>query len=379
MSLIASSIPAFFVLMGVELWVARRRGLRVYRFGDAVTDLACGIGSQLVGLAFVAVKVAIYAWVLANLRVVELPEASAWTLPLAVLVLDFIYYWWHRLSHEVNVLWAAHVVHHHSEDYNLAVALRQAWLTGITIFPFYLTLAVLGVPPIVYALADAIVTLYQFWIHTELIGTLGPLEHVLNTPSHHRVHHAINPGYLDRNYGGILIVWDKLFGTFEPETTRPVYGITKPLRSFNPVWANFHYFVEIGARMRAARTLRDRLRALVAPPSWLPAGMALPAAPAATTDPEAPPVQVKHDPRFSRGVMLYVALQLVLAIVGTVMVLFSWKSWSALQLAVAVTLLVGGTLTSSGLMEHKAWARPLEVVRMLLVAVALGLALAAPW
>lgn len=361
MSIIASSIPAFFVLIAVELWVARRRGLRVLRFNDAVADLGCGISSLLVGLAFIAVKLLVYTWVFENLRLWSLPKDSGWTFGFAVLALDFSYYWWHRLSHEVNVLWAAHIVHHQSEDYNLAVALRQAWLTSLTSLPFYLPLAVLGVPPLAYAIANAIVTLYQFWIHTELIRRIGPLEWVLNTPSHHRVHHAIDPGYLDRNYGGILIVWDRLFGSFAPERETPTYGITKPLRSLNPVWANFHHWVEIGARMRAATSWRDRLWAPFAPPSWVPAGAPIPAAAA-----ELGPTRAKYDPPVSRGLAVYVALQLVTTSVGTVLVLYGHGTWSRLQVAVAVTLLVMATLTMGGLMERKRWAWPLEGVRIVL-------------
>ena len=207
MGLIAASIPAFILLMGVELWVARRRRRPLYRFNAAVSDLGCGISSQLVGLVFVGVKLAIYAWVFEHLRVLDWPPDSVLTFVAATVLLDFLYYWWHRLSHEVHVMWAAHVVHHQSEDYNLAVALRQAWFTNLTIFPFNLALAVLGVPLLAYAVGSAVVTLYQFWIHTELIGRLGPLERVLNTPSHHRVHHATNAQYLDANYAGTLIIW----------------------------------------------------------------------------------------------------------------------------------------------------------------------------
>src|SRR5690606_31238042 len=152
---------------------------------------------------------------------------------------DFAYYWWHRASHRISFLWAAHVVHHQSEDYNLAVALRQAWFTSLSSWVLNLPLAFLGVPPLVYGVCAALNTLYQFWIHTRLVGKLGPLEWVLNTPSHHRVHHGIDAPYLDTNYGGVFIVFDRLFGTFVEETHEPRYGTLDPIRSFDPVWANF--------------------------------------------------------------------------------------------------------------------------------------------
>jgi alkylglycerol monooxygenase len=368
MSLVAASIPAFIVLMGVELLVARRKGARVYRFVDAVTDLGCGISSQLVGLLFVAAKLLVYAWVFEHARLFELSADSIWTYLFAILVLDFTYYWWHRLSHEVNVLWAAHVVHHQSEDYNLAVALRQAWLTGVTILPFELPLALLGVPVVPYAVGKAIVTLYQFWIHTELVRRCGPLEGVLNTPSHHRVHHAIDPEYLDRNYGGIFIVWDRLFGTFEPERRRPTYGITKPLRSFNPVWANFHVLAEMAAQMRATPRWRDKLRVLVAPPRWRPPGVA-----AASSAPEAAAGRPKHEVPISRAIVAFVALQLATTVLGTTLVLWYGKTWGSTAMTVTGVILVIGTLTAGGIMERKRWAWPLEAARILAAAVAVAM------
>jgi alkylglycerol monooxygenase len=359
MSLIAASIPAFIVLMGVELLVSRRRGARLYRFVDAVTDLGCGISSQLVGLAFVAAKLLVYAWLFEHARLFELSPKSIWTYLFAILVLDFTYYWWHRLSHEVNVLWAVHVVHHQSEDYNLAVALRQAWFSGPTIFPFELPLALLGVPVVPYAVGKSIVTLYQFWIHTELIGRCGPLERVLNTPSHHRVHHAIDPEYLDKNYGGIFIVWDRLFGTFRAEAKHPTYGITKPLRSFNPMWANFHVLAEMAALARATPRWREKLRVLVAPPRWRPPGVAAP-----TTASEAAPGRAKHEVAVSPGVRAYVAVQLASTVLGTTLVLWYGKTSGVSAVAIAAVILVVATLTAGGIMERKRWAWPLEGARI---------------
>jgi len=363
MSLIAASIPAFFVLIGVELVIARWRGARIYRFVDAVTDLGCGISSQLVGLAFVAGKLMIYTWLFEHARLFEWSASSVWTYLFAILVLDFTYYWWHRLSHEVNVLWAAHVVHHQSEDYNLAVALRQAWLTGPTILPFELPLALLGVPVVPYAVGKAVVTLYQFWIHTELIGRMGPLERVLNTPSHHRVHHGIDPEYLDKNYGGIVIVWDRLFGTFKPEAEHPTYGITKPLRSFNPVWANVHVLAEMAALARATPRWRDKLRVLLAPPRWRPPG-------ALVTTRETGPGRPKHEVPVSRGVVGYVVLQLATTVLGTTLVLWHGKTWEPSVVVVAGVILVVATLTAGGIMERKRWAWPLEGVRIVAAVVA---------
>ena len=232
MQIIAWSIPGFMLLIAVEAWLAHRRGRRIYHLPIALSDIACGITQQLFNVLTFGLSLALYAWVY-QFHLFTPSGAGLWLL--GMLGVDFFYYWWHRASHEVNLLWASHIVHHHSEDYNLAVALRQGIFTPWSSLPFYLPLAVLGIPPIVWATSNALNTLYQFWIHTRAIGKLGFLESFLNTPSHHRVHHGINPKYIDRNHAGILIIWDKLLGTFQVEEEEPVYGTVKPLASFNPV------------------------------------------------------------------------------------------------------------------------------------------------
>ena len=230
---IAVAIPLFFVSIGVELGVARVMGRSVYRFADAVTDLSCGISQQVTGVLMHALLVAPY---LAVYALTPLRQGGAWWVHLETfLLVDFLYWAWHRFTHETNIGWTTHVVHHQSEDYNLAVALRQSITSSWSSVPFYLPLAAIGIPPEVFFLHTALNTLYQFWIHTELVGRLGPLEWVLNTPSHHRVHHAVNRQYLDRNYAGVLIVWDRMFRTFEPEVEEPVYGTVEPMNSFNPL------------------------------------------------------------------------------------------------------------------------------------------------
>lgn len=359
MQLIAWSIPGFIVLILLEAWIARRRGLRIYRLPVALSDMGCGITSQLFNLVTFGVGVAVYAAVYAC-RGWDLDPGSAWTWLLGMLGVDFLYYWWHRASHEINVLWAAHVVHHHSEDYNLAVALRQALLTNFTMLPFFLPLALLGVPPLVYVASKALNSLYQFWIHTELIGRLGPLERVVNTPSHHRVHHAINPRYLDRNYAGILMLWDQLFGSFEVERERPVYGITKPLGSLNPLWANVHYLVDITRLAARATRWRDRVHAWFAHPGWRPEGPAAPIGPAELRARAEHP----YDVRPSRGLALYVTAQAVLGVPLTMLLLIEGASLPRGALVLGALVVGAGAVTWAGLFERRRWAWPVEVTRV---------------
>jgi sterol desaturase/sphingolipid hydroxylase (fatty acid hydroxylase superfamily) len=263
------AIPAFLALLGLEAWVAARRGLDVHEARDSAASLAMGVGSVLVGLAWGGVLWAAYTG-LHRFALFDLGRGPAVWIA-ALLADDFCYYWFHRLHHEVRALWASHVPHHSSRRYNLATALRQSW-TPMTALPFYAPLPLLGFDPLLVVTVHSINLLYQFWIHTELVGRLGPLEGVLNTPSHHRVHHGANPRYLDRNYGGILIVWDRLFGTFEPEGEPVRFGLTKDIATFHPVRIAFHEFAAIARDLAGARTLADLAGFLLAPPGWRPGG-----------------------------------------------------------------------------------------------------------
>ena len=362
---IALAVPGFFALIGVETAVARRRGLRLYRLADSLTDLSCGVSSQIEAMFFAAAQLAVYAVIYARFRVLELHGASAWLV--AFVGVDFFYYWWHRLSHEVNLLWAAHVVHHQSEDYNLAVALRQSITTGWSAVPFYLPLAFLGVPPLVFAITHALSTLYQFWIHTQLVGKIrGPIDWILNLPAHHRVHHAINPQYLDKNYGATLIVWDRLFGTYAEEVEPCVYGITKPLASFNPLWAQVHYFVEL-ARRTARLPGLARLGVWLASPAWVGPGETKYRA-----DVRARP---KYDVAPAGRTRRYVFAQYILLLAATSALMFEHARLAPLPLAACCAALAGGLVALGGLLEGKTWARPLETARLAATALAVVLVL----
>jgi alkylglycerol monooxygenase len=380
--IIALAIPVFFALIGVELLVAHLQGRRdLYRFSDAITALSCGIGSQVSKVFLGAALVGVYwaVWELArplHEAIVPWGPFSGWAWVVALLAVDHQYYWWHRHSHRINILWAAHVVHHQSQEYNLAVALRQALFTSVTSLPYYLPLAVLGVHPVVFALAIAINTLYQFWIHTRTVGRLGPLEWVLNTPSHHRVHHGINPEYIDKNHAGMLIVWDRLYGTFIEEGEEPVYGTVQVLDSYDPIWANFAYWGHLWRLFRRARTWRDRLYVWVAPPEWTPEGpKPIPPVDRATYR--------KWDVPLARGVGPYVAVHFIaVATPGIV-----WLLWASAEgdpgfawLGLLATNVLWATWSWSLLFHRSPAAIPSEILRNLSLAPSLAvLLLGSPW
>ena len=272
--LVVTAIPffvAFIVIEVVSLWFAPDDDEVGYEVRDTVTSLSMGLGSVAVGIAYKALQLVVYAalYAVTPLRL----DTSLWWVWVVIFVAeDLAYYWYHRAHHEVRILWASHVVHHSSRRYNLSTALRQTW-TPFGGIPFWAPLALLGVPPWAIFLQQSISLLYQFFLHTERVGKLWrPVELVMNTPSHHRVHHGTNNAYLDRNYGGILIVWDRLFRSFQPERERVVYGLTKQLRTYNPLVVATHEYAAIWRDVRAAASWRDRVGHVVRGPGWQPQG-----------------------------------------------------------------------------------------------------------
>ncbi|QLQ36064.1 sterol desaturase family protein [Micromonospora robiginosa] len=267
------AVPAFLLLIVIEAVSYRflpdddERG---YELRDTTTSLSMGLGSQVIGFPWKLLTVGLYAalWTVAP---VHLSPGDWWTWAIVFFADDLAYYWFHRSHHEVRVLWASHVVHHSSVHYNLSTALRQSW-TPMTSLPFWLPLALLGIPPWMIFLQQSISLLYQFFLHTERVGKLPrPIEWVFNTPSHHRVHHGSNTEYLDRNYGGILIVWDRLFGSFAPEGAAVRYGLTKNIQTYNPLRVATHEFAAILSDVRRATCWRHRLGYLLGRPGWQPA------------------------------------------------------------------------------------------------------------
>jgi sterol desaturase/sphingolipid hydroxylase (fatty acid hydroxylase superfamily) len=262
------AIPVFFLLIGLEVWVDRRRGGGTYRLADALCSLSIGSLSQITGFYTKAFSVLLYSLAYDHLAVAEL-QAGDWRVWAgAMLFYDFCYYWNHRCGHELAILWAAHVVHHSSEEYNLTTALRQTSTGFLLSWIFYLPMAVAGIPTPVFVIVGLLNLLYQYWIHTRHIGSLGWFDLVFASPSNHRVHHGQNDYCIDRNYGGILMLWDHLFGSFAAERDGEplVYGIRGPLASHDPMWANLHLYRDLARQLRGAKNWRMRFGVLLGPP-----------------------------------------------------------------------------------------------------------------
>ncbi|WP_426264496.1 sterol desaturase family protein [Sphingomonas sp. PWP1-2] len=264
------AVPGFIALVLAEMIVARIKDRTRYEPKDTLVSLALGLGSTVAGALSVGLVFALSLWVW-QFRLFDIGYAWYWFV-LAFVLDDLFYYVFHRSAHRVRWFWASHVIHHSSQHYNLSTALRQTWTGFVSLgFIFRLPLLLIGFPPAMLVFVAGLNLIYQFWIHTEMIDRMPRwFEAVMNTPSHHRVHHATNPRYLDTNYAGVFIVWDRLFGTFEPERAddRPRYGIVKNLGSFNLLWAATHEWIGIAQDVWRAPGLRAKLGYLVMPPGW---------------------------------------------------------------------------------------------------------------
>ncbi len=268
-NLIHYAIPFFVLTVVLEVLITSKRNMQAYTFKDAAASISMGLGNVLIGLFAKALVLGALTWVYLNWRFFTLPFAW-WSWLLVFLADDLCYYWFHRVSHENRFFWASHVVHHSSQRYNLSTALRQTWTGSFVSFVFWLPLPLLGFHPVMILAQMSVSLIYQYWIHTELIDRMPAwFEAVFNTPSHHRVHHATNPQYLDRNHAGILIIWDKMFGTFEPEVEKPVYGLVKNIDTYNPLKIAFLEWVNLFKDAFGSRiSLGDRLRYFWKPPGW---------------------------------------------------------------------------------------------------------------
>jgi len=374
---ITYAVPVFFLLIGVELVVALWQGVHSYRLHDSINDLSCGTTEQIIGIFLKGLLFAGYQGTYgyatrAGINLVAVHSYSPGGKWLAAILLflgvDCAYYWFHRIAHEYNAPWAGHVVHHSSEDYNLAVALRQGSFQGLFSWVFYLPLAFLGFPPSWFAAIVSFDLFYQFWIHTRTIGKLGPLEWVLNTPSHHRVHHGRNPKYLDKNYAGTLIMWDRMFGTFQVEEEEPVYGLTKPLNSWNPLWANLHVWRDLFRDAWLAPRWVDGLRIWFMPQGWRPEGL-----PANPMPPDVTPeIVVRYDTKVPRGLNVYALLHFVGTVPLAVGLMAAGGSLPRGERVFLAGLVLWALLNIGGIFDHRRWALPAELMRLPVTAAALG-------
>ncbi len=362
MNIYAFITPLVLVLLLAEILVCLRRGNGYYNFQDTVTNLGTGIGNQCVNLAVALFVFKFYGW---------LYQFAPWHVPptwynlLILLILqDFIFYWFHRTGHSINIFWAAHGPHHSSEEMNLSVGIRASFTQRLFQFVFFdWVLVLVGYSPeMIYSMA-AVHLFLAYWHHTRLIDRLGWLENWFVTPSHHRVHHGVNTQYLDKNYSEFLIVWDKWFGTFEPEVEPICYGVTHPPRTWNPLEINGQYWKMLWADAVAAPSWWDKIRLWFMPLGWRPAGVGEHLAAKGYTLAE----QVKFQSTPFAGAQGYLLLQIAGGLVFMFFTIqlklpFAWTERLAMSAAIFTMILAWG-----GILQSKTWAKWLEIARLLVM------------
>ncbi|PJZ37477.1 sterol desaturase [Leptospira levettii] len=370
-------------LIGIEIFVSYMKGKQFYRLNVLIADVSTGVIFALVGVVILLGALYVYDIIEKNYSlsalgyhffpltspfqfspsfVVNWHALGAWTF--SVVLADFIYYWFHRHCHEINLFWATHVTHHSTQEMNLSVAFRGNGLQRIFEYMYFLVMALLGIPWAMFLLSHRILKVYQFVVHTRFIGKLGFLEEFMVTPSNHRVHHGTQRKYLDRNHGGIFIIWDRMFGSFEWETDEPIYGLTKPVNSFNPITVNLHVFKDLFFQIFKCKSIGDVFKTIFGPPGWKPTYLQTP-----DDVFKEPAYTEKYDPKPPMGVMVYVALQAaVLMAVGLVI----WKvakinlEQDMTMLGILSAVIIFSLFSIDRTMEMKRWSRRTEVVRNVL-------------
>ena len=363
MNFVPYAIPVFLLMIVLELFWGLLKGNNTYRVNDSINSLSMGLLSTVTKFVFLNIGALVFVHISQHYAVwsFDLNSLSHWLL--AILLYDFLYYWFHRISHERQFFWGSHVVHHQSEDYNLSTALRQTSTSFLTTWVFYIPCFFLGMPIYMYVSIASAHLIYQFWVHTQHIPKLGAFEWLLVSPSNHRVHHAQNADYIDKNYGGLLIIWDRLFGTFKEEDDKqqPIYGIRSPLQSWNPIWGNLHIFVGMARDAWHTNSWSNKLRVLWSKTGWRPDDVA-------TRFPQ-PKSDLSHFEKYNPQRSSLVNG----AVIAQYMLLAALHFWSAAQSTVLPVSLLWAVVTAQvtilivigALLDGKPYARLLEYSRLL--------------
>ena len=363
---ITYAVPVFFAMIGMEFLFGVIKGTNNYRLNDSIAAISLGLISRLPPLLNLGVQGIVWTYVATNLNMQLMPKDSWVTWVIAFLFYDLCYYWMHRMSHEVKVLWASHVVHHQGEEFNLSTALRQTSSGWLWKWIFYIPLFMVGIPGEVFFTVAAINLLYQFWVHTEHIRTLGILEQVFITPSNHRIHHAQNPEYIDANYGGVFIIWDRLFGTFiaERDDIKAIYGTVKPLKSWNPIWANLEIYHQMIRDTIHTKSLKNKIKVWFSSTRWRPEDV-FEKFPHTSNDLDN---FVKFNPEVDKVSKIFTTLQFVINSSISTIIIFTITDQPYLQTLLLATMLIVSTTLVTNIIENKKWGYQAELIRSLITA-----------
>ena len=353
MNYILMAIPGFFVLITIELLANKMKGTDYYRLNDGVNSLAMGMMSRITKILYAVIPFSFYVYFYEDFALFSW-EINVWTWLIAFVLYDLSYYWNHRIGHTMNVSWASHVVHHSSEEYNLTTALRQTSVPNVIGWIFYIPIALLGFPPWIIATVGSLNLLYQFWVHTQLIDRMPNwYEAIFVTPSNHRVHHAKNKIYVDKNYGGVFILWDRLFKTFQPELKeeKVVFGISIQLSSWNPVWGNIHFLASLIKDAWRTSSWKDKLTLWFRRTGYRPADVE-----AQYPIVKSNEVVAKYDIELNSGIKGYIVAQFFFVVSGVILLMMQAPEMNHTQ-HFALGLTLAFSLFSMGkVQESSSWA-----------------------
>ncbi|MFN8283193.1 MAG: sterol desaturase family protein [Chitinophagales bacterium] len=355
--------PVFLGMVVLEYFAMRKKNKDYYHMNDAITNLNIGVGHVVSKVIVGVFLVWIYDLVYHHARIITIPS-GVFSFVFCLIAYDFFFYWAHRVGHEMNIFWGAHGVHHQSEYYNLAVGLRQSWIHAVLAFFIFLPIPFLGVDPATFFSILSINSFYQFWIHTDVVKRMPKwFEAIFNSPMHHRVHHGRNPKYIDKNHAGMFIIWDKLFGTYQEEEETPNYGVTRPINSWNPAWANVEYYVSMFKNAKRFSSVKDKLKYIIAKPGWQPedAGGTIPV----------PEIDKDYKPfdasPINKGLSWYVLVQFLFIIIGLVSYLYHYDKLPMFYKVLGYLLVMISTVICGAIMEQKNWVKYAEYARLLII------------
>jgi alkylglycerol monooxygenase len=358
---LALVVPGFLLMLGIEYLVAKKQNKAYFSYDDSILNISIGIAERLLNLFVVGIFYQVFDYIHRNYALLDIPE-NVYTWIILFMLVDLVWYWYHRFGHEVNLFWSAHIVHHQSEEFNFTVSAR------ITVFQYFIrtgfwcVLPLIGFPASMLAIMLLIHGAYAFFLHTRLVGKLGFLEHIIVTPSHHRVHHASNEQYLDKNYGDMLIIWDKLFGTYAEEKEEPVYGLTKPLESKSFLWQHFHFTMELFTAVKQTKGLWNKVKLLFSKPEHVPGDI--------RAELEKTFLQPKKKVTFTNNLRGYVTTQLVISLAALFCVIL-FEHYLTVPFMIVSTLFILITLINCGaILEQRSYIFYLEFIRMILLSMA---------
>ncbi len=364
----AGYIVPFLVLLPVlEYFLSKRKNIDAYSLSDTLVNFCCGILERTFDFFFIVFLYFLFDFIFENITPFKFGSNPVIWL-LALMAGDLLAYWHHRLSHEINFLWAAHIVHHQSEELNVTTVFRVSAFAVINRTLFWIWLPVFGFSPSISTSVLLVIGLYQFVSHTRLINKMGFLEYIMVTPSHHRVHHARNDKYIDKNYGHVFIFWDKLFGTFEPEVEAPEFGIVSGFESSNPIWAYFYYWANLFKRSKQTKSWKNKIKVFFMPPAWTPEDVPFD---------EAPPLnghRKKYRNEIPPRLQIYLIINILITLLLFVTLLLN-KEFPLITKIQLVSLVIASTISFGPLLERKTWGVWADYIKLILIAINLPILL----